>query len=156
MTDEDKRNYLEVLGLENMSLKELLEETEARKNLSKLEKTADGRPILHLTPLADVAVNTTTQEDYWILLRVYECGSWGWVGGESFTGVNYWIRYGSNTSIDAGVSYNKRIIGKACVSPKEFLISHDWKIILPQEFYKIQKITPEILNEVNEYFEKKK
>jgi len=36
---------------------------------------------------------------------------------------------------------------------KEFFQKGNWKIISPKEFYDIQKITPENIKEINEYFD---
>ncbi|MDO8516872.1 MAG: hypothetical protein Q7S33_01995 [Nanoarchaeota archaeon] len=154
----DQRNYLEVLGLENMSLKELLEETEQRKKASSLERQSDRKPILNLTHLVKTAVNTPTQEDYNILMRVYECGGWKWNGGERVPTkeINRWNMYSSNNCVCAGITFNTANLGHFGYSSKSFYVSNNWKVISPQDFYQIQKITPEILNEVNEYFEKKK
>ena len=110
-----------------------------------LQRDEDGKPKLDLTPIEKTAVNTPTQEDYDGLMRVYECGGWRWVGGDLPTKYDRWEMGEERTSIDAenGFAYDS----------KEFYQENGWNVISPQEFYQTQKVTPEMLNEINIWFD---
>ncbi len=120
-----------------------------------LERDSNGKPILKLKPIKKTVVNTTTQKDYWDLMRVYECGVWNWSGGYLATQKNYWYDK-EETCVDAGVDYPNGIYnkGKFGYGNIKFYRKENWKIISTQGFYDTQKITPEILNEINVWFDK--
>ncbi|MDO8516987.1 MAG: hypothetical protein Q7S33_02575 [Nanoarchaeota archaeon] len=120
-----------------------------------VEKDADGKPIIQLTPLEETAVNTSTQEDYDTLMRVYECGGWKWGNGSKPTMGNNWNSYKANYCIDLGIHYRTKAKGEFCGGSMEWNSSNNWTIISPKDFYQIQKITPEMLNEISKFFEKK-
>ena len=128
---------------------------ESKETKNKLERNADGRPILHLTPLEKTAVNAPTREDYNTLMRVYECSGWKWHDGKNPSEINRWEIYGSDFCAGVGVHWGTNKVKVFGWGDKENYISLDGKIISIEEFYKIQKITPEMIKEVNKYFEKR-
>lgn len=115
---------------------------------SKLERDLEGKPRITLKSLKKTAVNTPTQEDYWNLMGIYECGGRKWYSGHLPTQNNYWGAYGEKTCISVksrfGYSREGDYRRAGC------------KIISTQEFYDIQKITPDMLREIKNYFETKK
>jgi len=120
-----------------------------------LKRDRNGKPILQLTPIEKTAVNIPTQEDYWDLMRTYELGEWRWWGGELLTQKNFWIDNKEQTCIGAGVNHPSGVYdeGKFKYSNRKTYLKEDWEIISPQEFYQRQNITPEILREINEWFD---
>ena len=130
----------------------------SQKGLTQiLQRGENGKPILDLTPLEKTTVNTPTQESYIELIRVYECGDWKWSVGRSLpTQKSFWGDYKENTCIEAGVDYPSGVYdeGKFGYFGREFFGSGGWGIISTQQFYETQKITPEMLNEVNVWFDR--
>ena len=110
---------------------------------NKLEKDLE-KPTVSLNELKETAVNTPTQEDYLELMRVYECGGWNWASGGLPQGINYWRINKEKTCINA---QNKFGFGTAGINFKEK------KVISTQQFYDKQNVTPEMLEEINNYFE---
>ena len=125
-----------------------------KENLENiLKKGSDGKPILELTPLGKTAVHTKTQEEYNELMKVYELGNWRKKNGNLPTMCDIWFLRKEKSCITAGniVSF-KNIDYDSC--SKNYYLHRGYKIISKQKFYKIQKITPEILKEINTYFGK--
>ena len=123
-----------------------------------LERDEKRKPKLSLTPLEKTAVHTPTQESYWDLIRVYECGGWRWGGVVLPTQANNWRVYKEETCVEAGVDYfsgGKYDNGKFCFGSRGLHQEENWKIIPPQEFYDAQTppITPEMINEINKWFD---
>ncbi len=120
-----------------------------------LQEGSNGKPVLKLKPIEKTTVNTTTQKDYWDLMRVYECGSWKWTSEDLPTQKDYWNTDKEENCINAGVDYPSGIYNKGefGYGNIKFLQGENWKIISIQGFYDIQKITPEILNEINVWFD---
>ena len=135
---------------------------------------SNKKPTLNLIPLDKTGVKISSPETYNELMRVYECGEWKLASGESPTRTNYWnFALGKNTCIDAGVSHQPctddevfrdplatnlaywktREKGKVKCLYEKFYSIRKWNVISPQEFYKIQNITPKMINEINKYFE---
>ena len=112
---------------------------------SKLERDSEGRPKIILNPLERTVVSTPTQKKDNILMQVYECGGWKWASGNLPTHDNYWGAYEEKTCISVE---NRFIYGHKKIRRKE-----GYKVISTKKFYKIQKITPDMLREVNSYFE---
>jgi len=141
--------------------KEVPESKEAKTstpNLKQiLERDENRRPILNLTPIEKTAVNTPTQEDYWTLMRTYEIGGWKWASGELPTSrMNLWTtRYKQETCMGAGFDLSENRRERFKTDKRNFYLGNDWNIISPQEFYDAQnpKITPEMLDEINAWFE---
>ena len=125
------------------------------KLVQLLERDENGKPKLALTPLEKTAVHTPTQEDYDILMRTYELGGWEWRGGESLTQDNFWIDHKEKTCIAAGVYYPSGVYdeGKFGYDGRELYLGEGWNVISTQQFYETQKITPERLREINEWFD---
>lgn len=102
--------------------------------------------------MKETAINTLTQKDYWELMRVYECGGIICKGrGEKLPTQmgDAWIElYEEETCIN--------VEEKLEFSGVEFYLKQGFDIILPSEFYDKQKITPEMLKEINNWFEKNK
>lgn len=119
-----------------------------------LQKDKNKKLILELTPLEDKAIHTPTQEIYNELMRVYEVGRWKWRDSKDFpTKHNFWKEFKEETYVSAGFN-----LGGNCYFSYGYLalgLNLNYKIISLEKFYKIQKITPDIIKEINEYFEKK-
>ncbi len=105
----------------------------------------EEKPILKLTPLEKTAVHSQTQEECDELMRVYEIGGWKWADGGLPTKNSSWIE---EICFDAKENFT--------YSDKDFYLKSNYKVISTQEFYNIQKITPERIKEMNKYFEKRK
>jgi len=126
--------------------------------VNKLERTAEGRPILNLVPLKRTAVHTPTQEEYDTLMQVYESGELKWCGGKSPTSLKMWGAYEKKTSISAEFDKKKKSF-RFC---NEFYYDEGLKVftgegynsISTQDFYKIQKINSEMLKEINKWFDR--
>ncbi len=121
-----------------------------------LQEGSNEKPVLKLKPIEKTTVNTTTQKDYWDLMRVYECGSWKWDdGGELPTQFNVWDKYREKTCVDAGIDHPSGVYreGEFGFANRKFNQEINWEIISTQGFYDTQKITPEILNEINVWFD---
>lgn len=136
---------------------------------TNLKKDSNGKPSLDLIPLEKIVVHTPTQEIYNQLMRVYEIGHWISNGLRPATKVDLWKLYKSRTCVDAGINIFVSIHeGGRILQPKfgiwegkfKFYQRKDpmmerkkLKTISTEEFYQIQKITPEIIKEINKYFE---
>ncbi len=133
-------------------------EMEGKKsNLTQiLERNKHGKPKFDLIPIERTAVNISTQEDYWDLMRIYECGGWKWGSGEFPTRRNNWEsakkELRKEICIEAGVHYNDGRVyneGQFGMADKRFYQEKNWNIISIQKFYEIQKISPEMMKEVD-------
>ena len=130
---------------------EILQAKPRTTKTNKLERNAEGRPVIELTSIEGTGVNARTQEDYWTLMRVYECGDWMWVGGKLPIYRNNWEKNKEEFCVDAGKATTKE--GEFCYSSKDFYLGYGCDIISIQEFYDKQKVTSEIIDEINEYFD---
>jgi len=124
-----------------------------QQKTNKLERNAEGRPIIELTYLERTAVHAPTQEDYRTLMRVYESGNWMWGDGKLPTSNDYWETYKGESCIDVGKSYLNNDIERFCFGSKGSYEGNECTIISTQEFYDGQKITLEMIEEINEYFD---
>lgn len=116
------------------------------KKIFRQKKNSVVAP-LDLIPLKKTAVNTRTPDNYDELMRVYELGNWRWYSGDLPTeSYSYW-RYKEQTGI---LAQNEFVFNS-----RNFLLMARHKVISLPEFYEIQKITPSMLKEINEYFENK-
>lgn len=120
--------------------------TQRNPKKNKLEKDLEGKPKITLKQLKKTSVHTPTQEEYNILMQVYECGGWIWIGGDLPTLGNQWVMYGEKTCIRAqnkflyeDEKYYREIMG--C------------KVISIEKFYDKQKITPGNIAKIKNYFE---
>jgi len=86
-------------------------------------------------------------------MRVYECGSWKWRKGQLPTNYNAFNDSTKETCIEAGVDYYFGQFGQFGYASKEGYIKNNWKVISPEEFYKIEKVFPEKRKEINEDFD---
>lgn len=116
-----------------------------------LERDENGKPILKLNPMEETVVHTPTKEEYYILMQVYECGGWRWNNAHLPTKLIHWETE-KETFINAGVNF---------ANPSNLMgFRHGHRESFPegvisiQEFYDAQKITPKVLKEINQYFEK--
>jgi len=117
---------------------------------SKLEKDLEGKPRITLKPLKKTFVHTPTQKDYLNLMRIYECGEWRWIDGDLPTKSNLiWNAYEEETCIRAGSRFGYAD-KKYCEKVERY------KVISTKKFYDKQKITSDMLGEINSYFETKK
>ncbi len=121
----------------------------------KLTKLA-GIPRLELTPLKKTAVHIQTQEECDELMRVYEMGSWRGRSGRLPTEFNYFKKCSKETCVTAGTDYTFEQKGKFGYGNKDFYLGKNWDVISRQEFYNIQKITSEMIKEINKHFEERK
>ena len=119
------------------------------------------KPIIQLNSLEKTVVHTLAQEEYDTLMQIYECGGWKWRGGVVPTNLDKWSEV-KRCSPD----YRELCIMACPMDPKEtktFGFSHkkhfsesNYKIVSVQEFYGIQKITHEKIEEISNYFKKAK
>ncbi len=120
-----------------------------------LERDKNGKPQLNLTPMKETAVNTQTQEQYDILMQVYECGGWKWEAGNNQpTKSNYFNEYGRGNCMEGGISYISGKFEKFGFTNNEFYREKGWDVISTQEFYKKQNVSREMLDEINRWFDK--
>ncbi|MCK4650455.1 hypothetical protein KAT36_04465 [Candidatus Pacearchaeota archaeon] len=110
-----------------------------------LERDENGKPKLDLTPLEGTGVRVPTQEEYDILMQVYECGGWKWSGGNLSTHYNYWNEHKEETCVRA----EERLV----YANNEFYIKENLKVLSTSEFYDIQKINLEMIKEINQWFD---
>lgn len=122
--------------------------TQKTPKKSKLEKDSEGKPRIILSPLEKIVVNTSTQEKYNILMQVYECGGWRWWDKDLPTWRNKWDDEKEKTCIqvESGFGY----------SSKKYYRRNRYKVISTKKFYNMQNVTPDMLREINSYFETKK
>ncbi len=113
-----------------------------------LERDENGKPKLDLTSLEGTGVRVPTQEEYDILMQVYELGDWKRSSGNLSTHHNYWNEHKEETCV--------RAEGEYAYGRKDFFISRGRNIISTQKFYEIQKRTLEDIKERNKWFEKVK
>lgn len=113
--------------------------------------TTTQKPVINLRPLERTVVNTPTQQDYTTLMRVLECSGWRWCAGDQDTrkdptNLNWWNLYKEETCIGDHLSckslhlYPKRSTGGI-------------KVILPEEFYRIEKVTLKDIFQINRWFD---
>ena len=120
--------------------------TQKTPKKSKLERDSEGKPRITLSPLEKTVVNTSTQEKYNILMQVYECGGWRWWDKDLPTWRNKWDDEKEKTCIEGECGFG--------YSSKKYYRMNRYKVISTKKFYKIQNITPENIEEINEWFEK--
>lgn len=106
---------------------------------------------IKLEPLERTVVNTKTQEEFNELLRVYERGGWRCGGGALSISCleKFWNDYKEETCVSAGVDYRFEQKGRFGYGIKSFYLKKNWNVISIQEFYEMQKITSDKLNEIN-------
>jgi len=115
-----------------------------------LERNENRRPILILKELEKTAIHTPTQNGYDTLMQIYECSDRKWIEDIILpTEFNAWKGYGEKTCVQA---YNKFQYGDI----EEVNEYGNYKIITSKEFYEIQKITQEIIQEISQWFETNK
>jgi len=117
-----------------------------------LEMDKNGKPELNLTPMEKTAVSTRTQEDYWELMRVYECGRWKWHDGDLPTSCNVFDKYEKETCMCAGVDYTSEKSGTFGYGKEQFYLQGGWEIISTKEFYKKQNVSSEMRKEIKKWF----
>ncbi len=110
-----------------------------------LRRDENGKPKLDLIPIKETAVNTPTQKDYLNLMRVYECGGWIWSGENLPTESYNWKTHTEETCIESLEKFRYGTI--------EYNQKQGSDIISPREFYDIQNINPEMINEINVWFD---
>lgn len=121
-------------------------------NLINKVEDSNRKPILELIPLERTAVHTPTKKTYNELMRIYEVGKWRFAGNTLPTTWDVWFLREEKTCITAGnvTPVFKKVDYSYCF--KDYYLGKNYKIISPQEFYDKQKITPEIIKEINKYF----
>jgi len=120
-----------------------------------LERDEDGKPIIKLEPIENTVVNTRTQDDYWTLMRVYECGGFRWMDNGTPFHKNKWPDHNEKTCISAGASTLGKTDSRFGYERESYCRDIGWNIISPSEFYKNQKVTKKMINEINKYFDNK-
>src|SRR3989339_860205 len=117
---------------------------------SNFTKDENRKPILILKELEQTAIHTPTQDGYDTLMQIYECSDRKWIEDIILpTEFNAWKGYGEKTCVQA---YNKFQYGDI----EEVNEYGNYKIITSKEFYEIQKITQEIIQEISQWFETNK
>lgn len=123
----------------------LLEDGEMDYFFGELKRDGNGRPIIELRSLENTAVDTSNLGDFRILMRVYECGGWKWRNGDLPTEFNFRKDYTKWPCVGAFNHYFRS-------TRHNFEINKGFSILSSQEFYDIQKVTPEHIEEINRYF----
>ena len=128
-----------------MNKKNTMTQRTTKKN--KLERDLEGKPKITINPLKKTVVHVPTIEKYKTLMQVYDCGGWRWSGLGPATLYN-WDMNKEETCVDVknGFAY-----GSKAYSQRE-----GEEIISIEEFHNMQKITPDMLREIKNYFETKK
>ena len=106
---------------------------------------APSKPYLDISNLPGTAVRIPTKEDYTLLMRVLECASWMWKSGARPTSFDMWGD--RKDSLYINVSRESKEITWGEVG------TYDKPILSPGEFYAAQKVTPDLLEAVQQYFE---
>jgi hypothetical protein len=115
------------------------------KDLSgKLQRSKIGKPKLKLKHLEKTAVHTPTPEGYDLLMQVYECGGLNGNGIEP-TKFGNWIVHKEKTCLHISNVFFR--------ANEEYYQEEGYNIISPQKFYNQQNITPEMIKEINAWFE---
>lgn len=126
----------------------------AEKLKQILETDENRKPILELKPIEKTAVNTPTQEEYWDMMRVYECGDWKWASGTLPTEKNDLKKDLTKICVDAGIDSVTGNLKRFGYAFKIDYLRICYNIISPREFYYEQGITPKMLKEINDWFDK--
>jgi hypothetical protein len=119
-------------------------------NLKKiLQYDTNGKPVLKLISLEKTVIHTPTQKDYDTLMQIYETGNW-WncLLNEVSTDNNFLSDTKKDTCIKAEQSYS--------YDSKEYYEKIGLGIISTKQFYNIQKITPKMIQELNEWYDTNK
>jgi hypothetical protein len=113
----------------------------------KIIYDSTGKPTIKLTPLTQTIINITTQDEYDTLMKIYDAGNWKWSDNTNSIMKNKWLKYTKRTTIDAKNEffYEDKIIEKIVTKNR---------IISLKEFYKIQNITQNTIEELNNYYHK--
>jgi len=113
---------------------------------NKLEYYIDGTPKITLEEKGFNVIRTITQKEYDTLMQFYEIADWEWSDKVKPTKKNRWIENNHHTCIDLRNNF-------ACTTENDNYIS-EWNIRSMQEFYNIQKIKPDTIKELNQYYDK--
>ena len=125
---------------------------ETYKNV--LEYDENGKPKLELIILEETAVHVPTLEEYDTLMQIYDCAGRIWRSGDLPTDYQAWHDYEENTCIQVQDYKGNLDSPKFGYMDVESCKDSCWNIISFQEFCEIQGITPEMIKELNTYFEK--
>jgi hypothetical protein len=112
---------------------------------SKLPKWENGMPKLELRALKNTLVKVYFVEEYDQLMQVYEAGGWVWRSFNSPT--NYKNSLNRDSNIEICNQFRQ-------TDAEE--VNRYFSIIGPREFYKIQGIREEEIEEIKVWFEKYK
>lgn len=112
-----------------------------------IPRDANGRPIVKLEEIEKIVVRTPTEQDYNILMRVYDCAGWKWSHGHSplvWTPPKEDFKFDKiYFDIKNPFRYGTRYFSS-------------YAVFMPEQFYKEEKISREVLIEINKYFEQRK
>jgi len=112
-----------------------------------LLRDSNGKPKLQLRDSKDTAIATPTQSEFDTLMQVYECGGMIWHDGTFPTESDcIAILPIENTCITFESYFSS--------SEKDYYLKRHYSIINPQKFYSKQNITPKMIKEINNWFEK--
>ncbi len=135
-----------IIGISKEKLK-ALDDLGILYNLNPLLlRTFEGNFRLQLRHLNNYRVSVSDQRVYDRLMQVYECGGLEWHSGKSPTDVPFIVGHGS---LYISCEQNFSFLSDCCSLAK-------FKKIVPSEFYHLQNITPEMNEEINQWFEKYK
>jgi hypothetical protein len=109
-----------------------------------------GKPVIELVTLENFAVRVPTRKEYDTLMQICESGNFRWSKNESATECDYWRIYENKTIITMQniLKYDNNY------DNKEWYKEYNWKIRSLPYFCNIQKITSEIINKLNHYYDK--
>lgn len=115
------------------------------------------KPTIKLTPLEKTVVSTPTLQDFDILMRVYECGDTIrlWDSRLLPTQGKFFQTYKSETCV-CETFFSSFKSSSLSYASKEHFLDAGTRIILPEEFYEVQKVTLRQIIEVNRYFDTRK
>jgi len=120
------------------------EEKRDKNFMQKIKYDENGKPTIKLTPEEKTLIHIPTQKEYDVLMQIYDAGNWKWGGVyKSITVPNHWTDYNNQTCID--------IKDNMCYYCKS---NYNRKIISIQEFCTVQKINQDIINQLNQYYDK--
>jgi hypothetical protein len=108
------------------------------------------KPKIELKRLENLVINTKTQNEFCNLMKICEIAGFQWgFGLPTKANVDiYWGKYKDNTCIKMLTDYP--LLYYASKSFYESKHPHE-KVISMEQFYKINNISSEKLNEVNQY-----
>jgi hypothetical protein len=115
-----------------------------------LQRQDNGKPIINLNRLHDIAINTPTRTDALNLMRVFECGGWRFGTQGKATNADFLKNYTVN---DESLYVGMMKTGFFRAETRDYFQEKGYTLITPLNFYSAAGIDSDILNEINLWFD---